>query len=211
MVRPSILDSRRRPPTDSWYTFKGKLNLYCCIAARDKPMGRQYQTARMKLVFIISCFSINSRQHVAAIKKQDSSLKAVLLSRNSTFGACSCRSLHLKTVSLTIRWNSTSKQGSRKQQLDCFQSHIVNLSLSGTSSMHLSIFQFSVSTTFFFNSLTNSCILMEISKRLFAVSTKFRQISVQTSNSNITSSSCRFILSERHNKALAMTHRSRTR
>ena len=121
MVRPSILDSRR-PPTDSWYTFKGKLDLYCCIAARAKPKGRQYQTARMKLVFIMYRSSIHSRQYVAAIKKQDSSLKAVLLLRNSTFGACSCRSLRLKTVSLTIRWNSTSKQGSRKQRLDCFQS-----------------------------------------------------------------------------------------
>lgn len=134
MVRPSILDSRRRPPTDSWYTFKGKLDLYCCIAARAKPMGRQYQTARMKLVFIISCSSVNSRQHVAAIKKQDSSLKALLLPRNSTFGACSYRSLRLKTVSLTIRWNSTSKWGSPKHQVDCFQSHIVILSLSGPSS-----------------------------------------------------------------------------
>jgi hypothetical protein len=70
-------------------------------------------------------------------------LKAVLLPRNSTFGACACRSLRLKTVSPTIRWNSTSKQDSRKQHLDCFQSHIVILSLSGAVSMHLNIVQFS--------------------------------------------------------------------
>jgi hypothetical protein len=82
-----------------------------------KPMGRQYQTAQMKLMIIMSCSSINSHQHVTAIKNQDSSLKAVLLPRISTFGACSCRSLHHKTVSLTIRCSSTSKQGSQKQKL----------------------------------------------------------------------------------------------
>lgn len=31
---------------------KKKLDLYCCIAARAKPMGRQHQTARMKLMFV---------------------------------------------------------------------------------------------------------------------------------------------------------------
>jgi hypothetical protein len=48
---------------------KTKLDLCCCIAARAMPMGRQYQTARMKLVFIISCSSINSRQHVAQLSR----------------------------------------------------------------------------------------------------------------------------------------------
>jgi hypothetical protein len=31
---------------------KEKLDLYCCIAALAKPMGRQYQTAQMKLMFV---------------------------------------------------------------------------------------------------------------------------------------------------------------
>jgi hypothetical protein len=87
-----------------------------------------------------------------------------------------------QTVSLTIRWNITSKQGGRKQQVDYFQSHIVILSLSGTSLMHLSIFQFSVFNNIVVNSLTNSCILMEESKRLFVISSKCRQISVQFSH-----------------------------
>jgi hypothetical protein len=109
MVRPSLMDSRLRPPPHT-LSKEGS-------TVRAKPMGRQYQTARMKLMFIMSCSSINSRQHVTAIKNQDSSLKAVLLPRISTFGACSCRSLHHKTVSLTIRCDSTSKQGSLKQKL----------------------------------------------------------------------------------------------
>jgi hypothetical protein len=109
MVRPSLMDSRLRPPP---HTLSKESS-----TVRAKPMGRQYQTARMKLMFIMSCSSINSRQHVTAIKNQDSSLKAVLLPRISTFGACSCRSLHHKTVSLTIRCDSTSKQGSLKQKL----------------------------------------------------------------------------------------------
>jgi hypothetical protein len=209
MVRPSILDSRRRSPTDSWYTFKGKLDLYCCIAARaSKPMGRQYQTARMK---IISCSSINSCQHVAAIKKQDSSLKAVLLPRKSTFGASLCHSLRLKTVSLTIRWNGSSKQGSQKQQLDCFQSHIIILSLSGTSSMHLNIFQFSVFDNIVVNSLTNSCILMEKANASSLCQANVGNFLFNSLILNINLSSCRFILAERHVKALAMTHGSRTR
>jgi hypothetical protein len=33
------------------HSQKEKLDLYCYIAARAKPMGRQYQTARMKLMF----------------------------------------------------------------------------------------------------------------------------------------------------------------
>jgi hypothetical protein len=212
MVRPSILDSRRGSPTDSWYTFKGKLDSCTAASQREpKPMGRQYQTARMKLVFIISCSSINSRQHVAAIKKQDSSLKAVLLPRNSTFGACSCRSLRLKSVSLTIRWNGSSKQGSRKQQLDCFQSHIVILSLSGTSSMHLNIFQFSVFDNIVVDSLTNSCILMEKANAFSLCQANVGSFLFNSLISNINSSSCRFILAERHVKALAMTHGSKTR
>ncbi len=171
-------------------------------------MGRQYQTARMK---IISCSSINSCQHVAAIKKQDSSLKAVLLPRKSTFGASLCHSLRLKTVSLTIRWNGSSKQGSQKQQLDCFQSHIIILSLSGTSSMHLNIFQFSVFDNIVVNSLTNSCILMEKANASSLCQANVGNFLFNSLISNINLSSCRFILAERHVKALAMTHGSKGR
>jgi hypothetical protein len=34
------------------HSQKEKLDLYCCIAARAKPMWRQYQTARMKVMFV---------------------------------------------------------------------------------------------------------------------------------------------------------------
>jgi hypothetical protein len=39
----------------------------------------------MKLMFILSCSSINSRQHVAAIKNQDSSLKALFAPQKFNF------------------------------------------------------------------------------------------------------------------------------
>jgi hypothetical protein len=80
-------------------------------ASSSASLSRQCQTARMKLMFIMSWSSINSAQLVAAINNQDSSLKTGSLPRNSTFGACSCRSLHLKIVSPTIRCGITSKQG----------------------------------------------------------------------------------------------------
>ncbi len=38
--------------TSSCTVKKEKLNLCCCITARAKPMGRQCQTARMKLMFV---------------------------------------------------------------------------------------------------------------------------------------------------------------
>ena len=38
--------------TFSYTVKKEKLDLYCCIAARAKPMWRQYQTAQMKLMFV---------------------------------------------------------------------------------------------------------------------------------------------------------------
>jgi hypothetical protein len=159
----------------------------------------------------MSCSSINSCQHVTAIKNQDSSLKAVLLPRISTFGARSYCSLHHKTVSLTIRCSSTSKQGSQKQKL--------------TTSKHISSFSHCQKpvwcTWIFFNSQFSTILL---STRWQTVAHRWKQtnaFSLFQANvgtflfkvriSNITSSSCRFILSERHIKALAMTHRSRTR
>lgn len=165
----------------------------------------------MKLVFIMSCSSINSRQHVAAINNQDSSLKAVLLLRNSTFGACSCRSLHHKTVTLTIRCGSTSKTGQSKQQIDHSQAHIVILSLSETSSMHLEYFQFSIFNNIVVNSLTNSCISMEKANASSLFQANVGKFLFKVRISNITSSSCRFILAERHIKALVMTHRGQGR
>jgi hypothetical protein len=51
MVWPSILDSRPCPPPHA-QSKREKLDLYCCIAARAKPMGRQWQTAQMKLMFV---------------------------------------------------------------------------------------------------------------------------------------------------------------
>jgi hypothetical protein len=88
-------------------------------------MSQQCQTAPMNLMFIMSCSSIDIAQTSSSYQNQDSSLKALLLPRNSTFGACSCRPLHLKTVSLTIRCGSTSKQGSQKQQIDHYQGHAI--------------------------------------------------------------------------------------
>ncbi len=38
--------------TSSCTVKKEKLDLCCCITARAKPMGRQCQTARMKLMFV---------------------------------------------------------------------------------------------------------------------------------------------------------------
>jgi hypothetical protein len=127
-------------------------------------------------------FGRHSWTHACVHLLMHTQRKAVLLSRNSTFGACSCRSLHHKTASLTIRCDGTSKHGSQKHQIDCFQAHVVILSLSETSLMHLNIFQFSVFNNIVVNSLTNSCTSMGKSKRLFVISSKHRQISVQNSN-----------------------------
>jgi hypothetical protein len=123
--------------------------------------------------------------------------------QNSTFGACSCHSLHLKTVFLTIRCDSTSKQGSQISRL--------------TTSKHISSFsrcQKPVRCTWIFSILNFQQHCCQLADKQLHIDGK-----KQTSDSalfqanvgkfpfkvrilNITSSSCRFILADPHIKAL---------